>query len=101
MCVRRLRVLSRLLLGFLFFSAGERRDPLPSQPSLAVGTTTVLCQILQGDVACHCLCLTSLCKPTAQAVSVATTSNDGGAAEFAVVAAVLGTTTNRAAKERD
>lgn len=99
MCVRRLRVLSRLLLGFLFFSAGERRDPLPSQPSLAVGTTTVLCQILQGDVACHCLCLTSLCKPTAQAVSVA--SNDGGAADFAVQAAVLGTTTNRAAKERD
>ena len=85
-------------LGFLFFSAGERRDPLPSQPSLAVGTTTVLCQILQGDVACHCLCLTSLCKPTAQAVS---TSNDGGAADFAVQAAVLGTTTNRAAKERD
>ena len=48
-----------------------------------MGTTTVLCQILQGDVACHCLCLTSLCKPTAlQAVSVA--SNDGGAADFAV-----------------
>ena len=42
---------SKKRLGFLFFSAGERRDPLLSQPSLAVGTTTVLCQILQGDVA--------------------------------------------------